>query len=90
MTALPAVRPTWSTVGEAARVVAFGPHLRRSVAVALVVGSVLFVINQLDVVLSGKATTGVYVKGALTFLVPFCVSNYGILVATRRRRGEGP
>lgn len=84
-----AVRPTWSTAGEAVGVIAFRPHLRRSVAVALAVGSVLFVINQLDVVLSGKATTGVYVKGALTFLVPFCVSNYGILVATRRPR-EGP
>ena len=49
-------------------------------------GTVLFCINQLDVVLRGDATTGVWIKSAVTYLVPFCVSNAGILVATHRVR----
>lgn len=44
----------------------------------------LFTINQLDVVLRGAATPLVWAKIALTYLVPFCVSNLGILIASRR------
>lgn len=79
-----AERPVWTTWREALSVVAYRPHLRRTVRVALIVGTILFSINQLDVVLRGKATAMTYFKSALTYLVPFCVSNYGILVATRR------
>ena len=61
-------------------------HLKRTIAVALVVGTILFCINQLDVVVRGQATVVVWLKSALTYLVPFCVSNYGIAVATHRRR----
>jgi hypothetical protein len=62
---------------------AFRPHLHKTVRVALLVGTVIFAINQLDVVLAGDATTTTFVKAALTYLVPFGVSNYGILLATR-------
>jgi hypothetical protein len=82
------VRPTWATWREALAVVRYGPHLRKTIRVALIVGTVIFSINQLDVVLRHKATLATYLKGALTYLVPFCVSNYGILVATRRRDVE--
>ena len=75
--------PTWSTWPEAVRVVLHPPHLRKTVTIALVVGSVLFCINQLDVVLRGDATTAVWIKSAVTYLVPFCVSNAGVLVASR-------
>lgn len=76
--------PTWGTWREAIRAIAYSPNLRKTILIALVVGTVLFCINQLDVVLRGDATTGVWVKSGLTYLVPFCVSNAGILVATRR------
>lgn len=75
--------PTWSTWPEAARVVLHPPHLRKTVTIALLVGTVLFCINQLDVVLRGDATTAVWIKSAITYLVPFCVSNAGVLVASR-------
>jgi hypothetical protein len=58
------------------------PHLARTVAVALIVGTVLFAINQLDVLLAGRATGMTWLKVALTYLVPFLVSNYGVLSAT--------
>jgi hypothetical protein len=54
-------------------------HLRRTVRIALVVGVVLTVINQLDVLIRGDATTLTFVKCALNFVVPFVVSNLGLL-----------
>ncbi len=83
-------RPTWSNWKEALRVVAYPPYLKKTLRIALIVGCLLFVINQLDIVLRGQATPRVWIKGALTFLVPFCVSNVGILVASRRRHGSPP
>ena len=77
--------PTWSTWREALAVVRYPPHLRRTITIALIVGTILFTINQLDVVLRGDATAVVWIKSALTYLVPFTVSNAGVLVATRRR-----
>jgi hypothetical protein len=78
--------PTWSSCREAVRVVLYPPHLRKTVSIALVVGTVLFCINQLDVVLRGDATALVWTKAAITYLVPFCVSNAGVLVASRVER----
>jgi hypothetical protein len=77
---------TWSTWREACRVVILRRHLRATIPIALIVGTVLFTINQLDVVLSGKATTVTYIKSAVTYLVPFTVSNLGVLTGTHRRR----
>jgi hypothetical protein len=77
--------PKWSTWREAVGVVLYPRYLRRTAAIAIVVGTVLFAINQLDVVVHGDATTLVWVKSAVTYLVPFCVSNAGVLVASRRR-----
>jgi len=49
---------------------------RRSLAVAAVVGAILNLINQGDVLLRHPASLDV-VKLALTFLVPYIVSTYG-------------
>jgi hypothetical protein len=75
--------PTWSTWPEALRVVLHRPNLRKTTTIALVVGTLLFAVNQLDVVLRGDGTALVWFKAAVTYLVPFCVSNAGVLVATR-------
>jgi hypothetical protein len=63
----------------------YGPVLGRAVRVALVVGTVLFAINQSDVVLAGHVTAAVVAKIALTYLVPFSVSTYSALAANRLR-----
>lgn len=75
---------TWSSWAEASRVVLDRRHLRATTRIALVVGTVLFCINQLDVVLAGNASTATWVKSGITYLVPFVVSNLGVLTATRR------
>ena len=76
--------PTWTTWREALRVVAHRPHLRKTLTIALIVGTILFCINQLDVVVRGDATTTVWIKSAVTYVVPFFVSNLGVLVASKR------
>lgn len=78
-------RPVWTKWHEVFRVIAYPPYLKRTVRIALIFGSILFAINHLDEVVLGHANAGVWVKGALTFLVPFSVSNLGVLVASRRR-----
>lgn len=65
-------------------VVRHPPHLHRTLLTAVIVGTLLFCINQLDVVLAGDATAATWSKGALTYVVPFVVSNVGVLIATRR------
>ncbi len=77
-------RDTWRGWRQALQVVSRPAHLRRTAATAVIVGTVLFAINQLDVVVAGHATTAVWLKTGLTYLVPFAVSNVGILIATRR------
>jgi len=77
---------TWSDLRDVHRVTLHPPHLRKTLLIALVVGTVLFVINHLDEVLSGKATRTIWIKIAVTYLVPFTVSNLGLLVGSRVKR----
>ena len=83
-TAVRQICPVWTKWHEAFRVIAYPPYLNRTARIALIFGSLLFAINHLDEVVLGRATASVWIKGALTFLVPFCVSNLGVLVASRR------
>ena len=64
-------------------------HLRRTVRIALVVGVVLTTINQLDVILAGDATAVTWVKCGLNFVVPFVVSNLGLLSGRPSNAGLG-
>ena len=63
-----------------------GEHLRRTVVIALVVGTILTLINQLDVIVRGDADTLTWVKCGLNYCVPFVVSNLGLLAG---KRAEG-
>jgi hypothetical protein len=81
--------PTWGRWQEIPGVCLHSAHLKQTLAVAILVGTVLFLINQLDVVAGGHSTGITWLKVGLTYLVPFCVSNYGILVASRRPRTIG-
>ena len=83
MTAAPA--PTWSTPGEAVRVWFARATLRKTIKIALVVGTILSLINQLGVVLDGRANYVTWLRVAANYFVPFCVSSTGFLSATRRR-----
>src|SRR5690349_8216408 len=61
---------------------------RRSFWVALVVGTILNLINQGDLLLRGVAPD--WLKLALTYLVPYCVATYGAVslrLSSVRRTG---
>lgn len=66
---------------EALRVTFSRPSLRRSVAVALLVGTILNLINQGDAYWSGSSL--VWWKVVLTYFVPFAVASYGSYFALR-------
>jgi len=58
-------------------------HLRRTIMIALVVGTILTLINQLDVIIKGNADALTWVKCGLNYCVPFIVSNLGLLAGKR-------
>jgi hypothetical protein len=60
-------------------------HLRRTVRIALVVGVVLTAINEADVIARGDATASTWIKCGLNFIVPFVVSNLGLLAGRAPR-----
>ena len=60
-------------------------HLRRTISIAAVVGTLLTLVNQGDVILGGGFSQGVAVKMAINYACPFVVSNLGLL-----SRGAAP
>jgi hypothetical protein len=62
---------------------------RRSFTVAIVVGTILNLINQGDALFAGASLD--LVKLTLTYLVPYCVGTYGAVSYRMHalRRGDG-
>ena len=59
---------------------------RRSLIVAMVVGTILNAINQGDVLLAGGKLN--WIKIVLSYVVPYCVATYGAAsMQMNRRRG---
>ena len=77
--------PGWTNWHEAIQVVTRPAHLRKTVTIALLIGSTFAALNQLPIFLAGHADAVVVAKTFMTYLTPFFVSNYSILVATRRK-----
>ncbi|RMF17228.1 MAG: hypothetical protein D6758_06745 [Gammaproteobacteria bacterium] len=68
------------------------PVVLRSVRVALVVGTILMLINHGDALLAGTMTSVRWLKVGLTYLVPYAVATYGAVGALResyRAAGQG-
>jgi hypothetical protein len=62
---------------------------RRSFAAAIVVGTILNLINQGDALFAGRPLD--WTKLILTYLVPYCVTTYGAVsfrLAAERARGQ--
>jgi len=78
----------WTTFREARELVVTRRNLKRTATIATTVGTIFFTMNQLPVVLAGKATAILWIKAALTYLTPLVVSNVGMLSATRRGEPE--
>jgi hypothetical protein len=59
--------------------------MRRTITIALVVGTVLTLINQLDRILADDVTSAVGFKIAANYIVPWIVSSIGYISARRAR-----
>jgi hypothetical protein len=82
--------PTIATIEQALRICMRRDHLRRTTRIALVVGVILTLINQADVIIGGDATAVTWAKAAGNFLVPFIVSNLGLLAGKRAEPEADP
>ncbi len=65
----------------------YRPMLRRSAMTAVVVGTVLVLINQGGLLVSGSWPASLLWQIPLTYAVPFCVATWGALSNTRRAGG---
>lgn len=75
--------PAWSSATEAVRLIARGYTFRTCIRVALVVGTLLSIVNQGAVVVAGDVTTATVARIGVNFLVPFVVSSVGYLAPFR-------
>lgn len=76
------------TVRHALRIVFARENLRSTLRIAAVVGLILTAVNSGDVILSGEANTVTALKSAFNFVVPFVVSNLGLLAGKRADWGR--
>lgn len=77
------VDETWSSARVALRVAVRPGTLRRTVVIAAIVGTLLSVVNQADVIARGDTDTTTWIRIAMNYLVPLCVSTAGFLSACR-------
>lgn len=81
----PVVVPPWSSPLDACRLVARGVTFRTCIRVAVVVGTILTLVNQGSVVIGDNATVVTWLRVAVNYLVPFIVSSIGYLAPFRCR-----
>ncbi|MGH9070524.1 MAG: nitrate/nitrite transporter NrtS [Acidimicrobiales bacterium] len=67
------------------RCVTHRPNLARTLSIAALVGTIYFALNQLSTLIQGEAGVGVWVAIGVDYLLPFSVSNVGLLIGSRRR-----
>ena len=60
------------------------PMLKRSAIAGVVVGSILTLLNQGDMLILGQWDNALYWKVPLTYCVPFLVATYGALANGRK------
>ena len=74
-----------SRVGEWLQLATRRSVVRRAAAVSVVVGTILVAINHGDALWQGDVSPGRVLRIALTVLVPYCVSTYSSVGATREQ-----
>lgn len=75
--------PAWSTHGEAVRLILRGVTFRTAIRMAVVVGTLLTLVNQGTVLLSGDLTGGTVFRVLANYAIPFTVSSLGYLAPFR-------
>ncbi len=81
---LPRLEP-WARPRDAVRQLLCGATACMCLPVALVVGTLLSLVNQADIVVAGMADGVVAAKVAANYAIPFLTSSVGALLAVRKR-----
>ena len=79
-----------SRVAFAIEICCSRPTLRRTLRIAVVVGLVLTAINEGDTIVHGALSTATAIKMGFNFIVPFVVSNLGVLAGQRSNGSAAP
>lgn len=74
---------SWATPREGVRVLLARSTLWRTLRIALVVGTLLSLINQGDLIAAGEANAMMWLKVFANYMIPWAVSSLGSLSATR-------
>lgn len=82
-------RPTWSTPSQAAVLVIRGTTARTAGPIAAIVGTVLSLVNEGQILANGQAGIGVWIRIGVNYAIPFVVASVGYL-APLRDRGSDP
>lgn len=77
------MRPVWSRRTEAAVLVLRGRTAHVAAPVAAVVGTVISVVNQAEVIIGGHATGITWVRIVVNYVVPYVVASVAYLSACR-------
>lgn len=76
---------TWSTPRQAVWLICCGATFATASRIALVVGTLLTIINQGSVLVSGNADAATALRVAANYAIPYAVSSLGYLAPFRRR-----
>lgn len=76
-------RPVWTRPADAVVLVLRGRTARVAVPVAAVVGTVISVVNQAEVIISGHPTGMTWVRIVVNYIVPYIVASVAYLSACR-------
>ena len=85
MTHDPKPVPTWSSAREAFVLIAHGHTCKTASRVALVVGTLLTLVNQTTVIAAGHITTVTWLRVGFNYAIPYTVASIGYPAPFRRR-----
>ena len=78
-------RTSWGTSREAVTLCLSPSTLRRTIRIALVVGTLLSAINQGHLIAAGDVSAATWIRVAANYVIPWVVSSVGFLSARRRK-----
>lgn len=78
--------PSWTTASQALGLFCRGATFRTAAPIAIIVGTVLSLVNQLHVIIDGDATWATWVRIIVNYAVPYIVASIGFLSACRAPR----
>lgn len=75
---------TWSNPVEGVALIVRGVTARTAAPIAIIVGTVLSLVNQGQIVASGQAGVTTWIRVGINYAIPFIVASIGYIAPLRR------